>query len=320
MPKIGDSGALKPYWASKDRYTARYYQGNTLSVARRLLSRSVQCIVTSPPYWGLRDYGTGEWTGGDENCDHEGSRIDSRRTPTEANVGQDGNFARLLKRAAGDNSVQGTTCLKCGAKRIDQQLGSEPSPDCLTQGKAQCGGCFVCSMVGVFRELRRVLRDDGTLFLNLGDSYGSDQLPSGNLVGIPWRVALALQADGWILRQDIIWHKPAPMPESVRNRCTKAHEYVFLFAKKQGYYYDNEAIKVESEDERTDPEEASAKYQILGNSGNQGNGRGIIRPKLSNKRSVWSIPSSGFPGAHFATYPPRLIEPMITPARAARLD
>ena len=189
------------------------YRGDVRTCLRAMPARSVQCCVTSPPYWGLRDYGT------------------------------------------------------------DGQVGMEASPDCGTQGQAQCGGCFVCSMVAVFREVHRVLRDDGTCWLNLGDSY----LPSGNLVGVPWRVALALQADGWVLRSDIIWYSPNKMPESVLNRCSKSHEHIFLLTKSQDYYYDGVAIKEES----------------------------------SNKRDVWVVPTRGYSGAHYATFSPRLITPCI---------
>lgn len=210
MPKVGELGSgppLKPYWTSSGGGRVRMYLGHVTDVLARLPERSVHCCVTSPPYWGLRSY------------------------------------------------------LPDGHEQKGFELGAEPSPDCGTKGQAQCGRCFVCNMVAVFRGVRRVLRDDGTLWLNLGDSYGGfgggkqhgskqrsnpgsvlrpighgqrTSLADGNLVGVPWRVALALQGDGWVLRQDVIWHKPAPMPESVRNRCTKAHEYVFLLTKGPG--------------------------------------------------------------------------------------
>jgi DNA modification methylase len=282
----------RPAWQTSDALTARFWQGDARVVLRSLPAGSVQTIVTSPPYWGLRDYGT-----------------------------------------AG-------------------QLGAEPSPDCGTVGQAQCGGCYVCNMVAVFREARRVLRDDGTLWLNLGDTYGGGSgqnfkggasrglhvneeqssegyyghkkglpsgLPSGNLVGVPWRTALALQRDGWVLRQDIIWHKPAPMPESVRNRCTKAHEYVFLLAKGKGYYYDAEAVKEKSKTSqpgepsyrangktRTNPKYSDG----IGGQSGLDVGPGIVQ-QFSNKRSVWTVGPQPYPGAHFATFPPKLIEPMI---------
>jgi len=216
---------------------------------------------------------------------------------------------------------------------------------------------YVERMVQVFREVRRVLRDDGTVWLNLGDSYGSvggdtyagfnqrwngtggpgskqnttlhgvkerepyTGLRSKNLVGIPWRVAFALQADGWYLRQDIIWHKPNPMPESVRDRCTKAHEYIFLLSKSARYYYDADGIAEQATDwgprDRTD-----GKYH------NQGTGLRVHTGLMEsyptrNRRSVWTIATQPFSEAHFAVFPPRLIEPCIlagAPAGGLVLD
>ncbi len=203
-------------------------------------------------------------------------------------------------------------------------------------------------MTAVFSEVRRVLKDDGTLWLNLGDSYsgsgkgtwGSDEarennrsriketyiptkdecplagnVPSGlkpkDLVGIPWRVAFALQADGWYLRQDIIWHKPNPMPESVTDRCTKAHEYVFLMSKSQQYYYDNEAIK-----ERTLTKDNSNRNRDITKLNNTPGRTKMMGLKTNdydnrNKRSVWTVATKPFKEAHFAVFPPDLIKPMI---------
>ncbi len=222
-------------------------EGDSRVVLRTLPERSVQCCVTSPPYFGLRDYG------------HEG------------------------------------------------QIGLEGTPD-----------AYIAEMVTLFREVWRVLKDDGTLWLNLGDSYartgGTDKKVSESalvgstrntlrqiqnrtttaaqfgakekdLLGIPWRVALALQADGWYLRQDIIWHKPNPMPESVKDRCTKAHEYVFLLSKSGRYYFDADAI--------SEPV-AESTMKVVGSA------------EKRNARSVWSITTQPFRGAHFATMPPEL--------------
>lgn len=222
--------------------TVDLHLGDCRDVLPTLPERSIHCCVTSPPYFGLRDYGA------------------------------------------------------------DRQIGLEQTPD-----------AFVQELVEVFREVRRVLRDDGTLWLNLGDSYNAYNgnrgascgsanqrhheimpgLPGGSgltvpglknkdLIGIPWRVAFALQADGWYLRQDIIWHKPNPMPESVRDRCTKAHEYIFLLSKSPRYYFDSEAIRETA-----------------------------VGSDTRNRRSVWSIPTRPFKGAHFATFPPDLIKPCI---------
>jgi len=185
----------------------------------------------------------------------------------------------------------------------------------------------VAKLVDVFREVRRVLRDDGTCWVNLGDSYsgsGRGDNPNGKqstnagtrfkpptsgqtfgigakqLFGIPWRVAFALQADGWILRQDIIWHKPNPMPESVKDRCTKAHEYLFLLAKKPRYWFDANAIR--------EPQKESSLKRLLPG---------------ANRRSVWSICPRPYKGAHFAVFPPALVEPCIKagcPAGGTVLD
>lgn len=256
-------------------------QGDCLDVLRGLPDESVHCCVTSPPYYGLRDYG------------------------------------------------------------VDGQLGLEKTPD-----------EYVAKMVDVFREVRRVLRNDGTCWVNLGDSYAGSGgahkenhanpglsnsfkrngvphygdlgqperylAPNGlkpkDLIGIPWRVAFALQADGWWLRQDIIWHKPNPMPESVTDRCTKAHEYVFLLAKAQRYYYDAETIKEPAVSEGPRGGNLLNDTQKGPNGGNERwkgeraldwaeNGR--------NKRDVWTVATKPYTGAHFATFPKKLVEPMI---------
>ena len=185
---------------------------------------SVHTVVTSPPYFGLRDYGTADWTGGDPACVHQG--VGGR--------GRDPKASSTLARAVDLPHVGGAPhrggdpwrC-RCGARRVDRQIGLEPTPD-----------EFTAALVDVFREVRRVLRDDGTVWLNLGDSYADK-----DLLGIPWMVAFALRDDGWCLRSDIVWHKPNPMPESVRDRPTRSHEYVFLLAKSPSYFYDADAIR-----------------------------------------------------------------------------
>lgn len=247
--------------------------GDAREALRALPEGSVRCIVTSPPYYGLRDYG------------HDG------------------------------------------------QIGLEATP-----------GEYVAELVSVFREARRVLADDGTLWLNLGDSYasqggahggrgdnqrgvgaarvhadgGGDQAsrtpPSGlkpkDLIGVPWRVAFALQADGWYLRQDIIWHKPNPMPESVKDRCTKSHEYIFLLSKGPRYYYDAEAIAepiTHGDHPRT----------VLDNTPppppGAGPHTGLRKWSAAkrNRRSVWTVTTRPYTDAHFATFPPDLIRPCI---------
>jgi len=249
--------------------------GDCLAQLKNLPDASVQCCVTSPPYWGLRDYG------------------------------------------------------------VEGQLGLEATPDAYAQ-----------KMVAVFSEVRRVLKDDGTCWVNLGDSYASATKGSGgpsskqlsnagsfhsviqrldhglkdkDLVGIPWRVAFALQADGWYLRSDIIWHKPNPMPESVTDRPTKSHEYIFLLTKSERYYYDHEAIQEAltrpDEGERKTPARfggankfVEAQKQSRLHSGNEylGTAKG-----KRNKRTVWTVATQPYAEAHFATFPPKLIEPCI---------
>lgn len=243
--------------------------GDCLASLKTMADQSVQTCVTSPPYYGLRDYG------------HDG------------------------------------------------QIGLEETPE-----------AYVVRLVEVFREVRRVLRDDGTLWLNLGDSYarsgGTDRKISstgkvGNtlktlelsscrkqtppigvkekdLLGIPWMVAFALRADGWYLRQDIIWHKPNPMPESVTDRCTKAHEYVFLLTKSARYFYDAAAISEEAErgdaGSRFD-QGKTAQHQRSAKAGAR------IDDGRRNARSVWPIATQPYSGAHFATMPPALAERCI---------
>jgi site-specific DNA-methyltransferase (adenine-specific) len=255
--------------------------GDCIESMRGLPDQSVHTCVTSPPYFGLRDYG------------HDG------------------------------------------------QIGLEPTPD-----------EFVTKLVEVFREVRRVLRDDGTLWLNLGDSYarqggrestqprhwdGREADPGAmhstrhasdiglkpkDLIGIPWRVAFALQADGWYLRQDIIWHKPNPMPESVTDRCTKAHEYIFLLSKSQRYYFDRMAIAepaVYAEQHAKKATSWGHKKEKAGVKGNIQqyrqvgieNNKTCLDGNMKNKRSVWTVTTKPFKGAHFATFPPNLIEPCV---------
>lgn len=245
--------------------------GDCRETLRGLSSGSVQTCVTSPPYFGLRDYGHTD------------------------------------------------------------QIGLEETPD-----------AYCARLVDVFREVRRALRDDGTCWLNLGDSYNSgssgglggstlgggqqnqaasnrsnsrklicktDGVKPKDLLGIPWRVAFALQADGWYLRQDIIWHKPNPMPESVTDRCTKAHEYIFLLSKSDRYFFDAEAIKelaVKGAAGSTFYRGKTASHQMSRASESE-----RIEDGTRNRRSVWTVTTKPFKGAHFATFPPDLIEPCI---------
>lgn len=337
------------FWQTADGgRTCKYFAGHVVECLKLIPAKSIHCCVTSPPYWGLRDYGTGVWHGGREDCDH-----DQRQREKDQNSKQATNAGSSRDSVAGK-----VVCHKCSATREDYQLGSEPSPDCGTHGQAQCGRCFVCAMVQVFRGVKRVLRDDGTCWLNLGDTmsgggggnYGTGKnarhsdgttyltnvhnrnppLPPGNLVGVPWRVALALQADGWILRQDIIWSKKSPMPESVRNRCTKAHEYVFLLTKRQDYFCDMEAIKEDAisgtdlgvlrsaVDDNTGMVSGAKTQTVRDRIANGIDSRDGNPSGKSNKRSVWVVSAQGFLGAHFATFPPALIEPMILAGTSAK--
>ena len=298
------------------------YLGDVRDGLRAMIASGIRArtCVTSPPYWGLRDYGTSTWDGGDANCDHR------------KKLG--GPSAKQMRSGGTQNFQYRDACAKCGARRVDRQLGLEPTID-----------EYIANMVDVFRLVRDVLTDDGTLWLNLGDSYagggrGGNPVDSSHqkqatnidswvppsplsglkpkdLAGIPWRVAFALQADGWYLRQDIIWHKPNPMPEPTRDRCTKAHEYLFLLSKRERYYYDADAIaepRVSKGDARSF--RGGGKY-IGGRSftadpvGRETTGNGPALRATRNRRSVWSIAAERFQESHFATFPTALVEPCI---------
>ncbi len=298
-----------------------------------LVDGCVQCVVTSPPYFGLRDYGTATWEGGDPLCDHGVRRWDGPKQTQGAVSGH----------ASSQDRIDRQSC-HCGAIRIDRQIGLEQTP-----------GDYVAALVGVFQEVRRVLKNDGVLWLNLGDSYATrwssvrseggaglrddgrerhgaapDGFKSKDLIGIPWRVAFALQADGWFLRSDVIWHKPNPMPESVTDRPTKAHEYLFLLTKSERYFYDAEAVKEEAVG-KTLHDLTGQGYVAPGQAPNSGNRKALRSAVESrhrsqieggqsmqlepdgrrNKRSVWTVPTMPYSGAHFATMPEKLVEPCV---------
>lgn len=281
-------------------YNNKIICGDSIEKLKELPDGIVDCCITSPPYYGLRDYGTGKWVGGDENCPHR--RLSKRSDKTITGHKQKG-----LEANVGD-AIYKTVCPLCGAVRVDKQIGLEETPE-----------EYVDKLVQVFREVKRVLRDDGTLWVNIGDSYAGgagrwggegdmsdkqnsntgsiseiavtkkwkhDTIKQKDLIGIPWMLAFALRADGWYLRQDIIWHKGNPMPESVRDRCTKSHEYFFLLAKQPQYYFDYEAIQEEANGFKKD-------YQVR------------------NKRDVWDVCVKPNHDAHFATFPEELIRPCI---------
>ena len=271
----------------KNDSVASVMVGDCLASLATLPDASINCCVTSPPYYGLRDYG------------------------------------------------------------VDGQIGLEESPD-----------AYVARLVEVFREIRRALTDDGTLWVNIGDSYSRDPGKGGNgpngkhdsipdygnarkimsekrgssdggvgradrapvrvggegikpkdMIGIPWLLAFALRADGWFLRQDIIWSKPNPMPESVRDRCTKAHEYLFLLSKSERYHFDHDAMK-----EPADPKNHRDSRGIRPTPPGQAEHKGFLDGRhfqTRNRRSVWTVTPKPYKGAHFAVYPPELIEPCI---------
>ena len=258
-------------------------QGDCIEKLKELEDKSVQCVVTSPPYWGLRDYGTAIWEGGKEDCPHFRTSHQSKNTIT-------GQKKSVLYGGIAD-SIYKSVCKLCGAVRKDNQLGLEETYQ-----------EYIESIVNVFKEVKRVLKNDGVVWLNLGDSYSEKQL-----IGIPWRVAFALQDDGWYLRQDIIWAKPNPMPESVKDRCTKAHEYIFLLTKRPHYYYDAESIKEPTinvgADNTVGGNKYPGKYQNIGESKNHYKDTGSKK-----KRSVWNIATKVYSEAHFATFPPHIPE------------
>lgn len=314
--------------------TVRILNGDAIDVLRTLPAESVHCCVTSPPYWGLRDYGvpSSVW-GGDPDCDHSfGEEItQSLRGAVGERSTIDGDQSRSGSRL---EKVRNGSFCRCGAWR--GCLGLEPTPE-----------LFVEHCVAAFREVYRVLRDDGALWLNIGDCYASNSagartqngLPSnrnrkqeavcasnnyrGNgvkgkdLVGIPWMLAFALRADGWYLRSEIIWHKPNPMPESVTDRPTRAHEQVFLLSKSAKYFYDLEAIRL--------PPSGISGGACFGGPLKEQRAQATVGSALrtqqravtkqdrqryasqgANSRSVWTIPTFAFPEAHFATFPPKL--------------
>lgn len=421
--------------------------GDVLEILPTLPAQSVQCVVTSPPYYGLRDYGTAKWEGGDPECDHKGKPMATHAGFNERYFGK----PSVVDKQGECLEFYKNVCGKCGAIRIDNQIGLEQTPE-----------EYVAKLVAVFHEVRRVLRDDGTVWLNLGSSYAScdtnpnrslqrphvpaygndgkepqdyqnsdcacpypcdehqgeiqnqygrnahnDQfaepdapllsqtdhdselwdsskaspvasvpdVPLSNmrasfrrdraacvpstrasasrrairsssddvqgsvdnsclnytisnhvvykpkdLIPIPWLVAMALQADGWFLRQDVIWNKPNCMPESVKDRCTKAHEYIFLLTKNARYYYDAEAIaepvaevSLKRAEYGWDCDRPSTKNNSMGLGGihTEKMGSRFVNPNGRNRRSVWTVTTKPYKEAHFATFPPDLIEPCI---------
>ena len=326
-----------------------FYVGDVIDALKKLPEKSVHCMVTSPPYFGLRDYDTAKWKGGDQECDHLEITREQKFRGSTLEFGK----VKLENRAFAARERQyASVCKKCGAKRIDKQIGMEKTPQ-----------EYVQKMVEVFREIKRVLRDDGVAFLNLGDSYSSKTvgdsrvyekrmgttrlnvnrdlsraksqrggggvrrletgLKPGNLLGIPWRVAFALQDDGWILRQDIIWAKSGPMPEPVKNRCTKAHEYIFLLTKRQKYYFDTDAIATVSAPwnsaknfqfrslQRKMKHMTERQLKLQQTQFAHDSHHPVEDQQGANKRSVWVMGGASYEDAHFAVFPDELPETCI---------
>jgi DNA modification methylase len=322
--------------------------GDCREIMKRWIDEGIkiQTCITSPPYYGLRDYGTATWEGGDVNCDHKNAKMKSRY---DYPMQEGSRHAKIAETTKGtDGAKWYDECPDCGAIKKDNQIGLEQTPK-----------EYIENMVDVFNHVKELLADDGTLWVNIGDSYSSHKdcksigqtlakgtsrenahamdlgksrvrdtkmlksqgLKNKDLIGIPWMLAFALREAGWYLRQDIIWHKPNPMPESVTDRCTKSHEYIFLLSKSDKYYFDHLAIKepaVSGKDlgllrsvSHTDGSKVtwhSPSIQKRKESGidskNAGDG-------MRNKRDVWSVNVKPYKGAHFATYPTALIEPCI---------
>ena len=297
-------------------------QGDCLEVLRTLPDNLADCCITSPPYYGLRDYGTGKWVGGDPNCPHRRLSKYSPKTIT-------GHHQEELIGNVGD-AIYKTVCPLCGAVREDKQIGLEETPE-----------QYVQKLVDVFHEVKRVLKEDGTLWLNIGDSYNSagrsnlefsekaqlqttskgsisatqqKHLVPGykpkDLIGIPWMLAFALRDDGWYLRQDIIWAKPNPMPESVKDRCTKSHEYVFLLSKSPNYYFDYKAIEEPATPDNSVRDRDGTK---MNNTPGRTRMGGLVTNhyETKHKRDVWTVATQPVKEAHFATYPEMLVEPCL---------
>lgn len=303
--------------------------GDCVEVLKEIPDKTFDMCVTSPPYYGLRDYGTGRWVGGDPKCPH--ARLSKFNAGCITGHTQDKMLGNV-----GD-AIYKTVCPLCGAVRQDRQIGLEETPE-----------EYIENLVTVFREVRRCLKDDGTLWLNIGDSYwGSGSIgydftgklseaseiqkgskgtidthnipkhtghigsyKNKDLIGIPWMLAFALRNDGWYLRQDIIWHKPNPMPESVRDRCTKSHEYIFLLSKNRKYYFDSEAIKEPAKPDSSIRDRDATKLNNTPGRTRMG-GLKVNNYEKRNKRDVWTVSTKPLKEAHFAAFPEDLIEPCI---------
>jgi len=319
-------------------------QGHTLDILRRLPSESVQCCITSPPYYGLRNYGTTPQTFSgttpcEDDCDWQDAAPRRKRSPEDVIAGtkQDTNTGTKHQ------LPHTLTCAVCGAWQ--GELGLEPTPE-----------LYITHLVEIFREVRRVLKPSGTLWLNIGDSYTSGKsrystkeqtvagggersekygimhnggkpdmyyhptLKDKDLMLIPARLAIALQEDGWYVRADIIWEKPNCMPESVRDRPTKSHEYIFLLTKSASYFYDAEAMREPlAQSTLNDKRNGSGRHTHQNSKYHQAVSMKSSQPSWymaktfvnpangRNCRTVWKVNTRNYKGAHFATFPPELI-------------
>jgi len=297
-------------------------QGDALEKLKELPEESINCVMTSPPYWALRDYGTANWVGGDESCDHKAPVVHGKN-------------ADVTYTKKGVTCFYKDICKKCGAKRVDKQLGLEPTFD-----------EYINKLCNIFDEVKRVLRKDGTCWVNIGDTYytksgsgfegdliskdnvgkgikkanklrGQGLLPSKCLTMIPMRFAIEMVNRGWILRNVIIWHKPNCMPSSVKDRFTVDFEYIFFFVKNKKYWFETQYEPLQ---------ESSIKKGEYGWNGKEVEGIGRNQPQATekmgerwspkkgrNKRAVWRICPKPFKEAHFAVYPEELCE---TPIKA----
>jgi DNA modification methylase len=317
------TGAAPP--AAHGEASAQVLAGDALTVLASLPEGHAQTCITSPPYWGLRDYGVAPraW-GGDPACPHRWGAAERGRRSDLLPCEETRSRARLSRdgRQGGAGMKGGRFCQRCGAWL--GCLGLEPDPD-----------LYVSHLVAVLREVRRVLREDGTLWLVLGDSFAANRSyqvrdrkrgePGGplparvpatlkpkDLVGIPWRVAFALQADGWWLRSDIVWAKPNAMPESVTDRPTRAHEFVFLLTPSRRYFYDAEAVR-EPDQRRRSGNGYKRPERLSYGGGEAARGQEFewVGGAGRNRRSVWTVATQCFKGAHFATFPEALVEPCL---------
>ena len=298
--------------------TNKVYEGNSLDVLKTFPDESLDMCVTSPPYWGLRDYGTANWKGGKEDCDHT--------IPCDWTAG------KVQKANHGSMRTYTELCKRCGAKRVDDQLGLESTPE-----------KFINNLCDIFDEVKRVLRPHGSCWVNLGDSYvrnpsQQDQIgktgiqsakyqynfkhkknysstyKAKSLAQIPSRFAIEMTDRGWILRNEIIWHKPSCMPASVKDRYTVDFEKMFFFTKNPKYYFKQQLEPVKEVSlkraqyglDQTDYDMKAVNVQGLDKMGER-----FVNPNGRNKRTVWNVNVASFKGAHFAVYPPELIESPI---------